>query len=206
MTDALAQAIASLKGQLQDHIEAEGVTMRDLADEVHDSHAILLELSRELPGLRAQANGLDVRVRKLEMNGHSPSPLARHPHPSAVDLELARYGADETPAGGIRIEQAMWATIVASKRDADAAREETEQAISDLRTQLEAGQEDQKREKARREGAELERQRVAAEAEAKEKASDARIKKWIGFAVTALPVGFAIGKAVEWLFVHVLHG
>ena len=205
MTDALAQAIASLKGQLQDHIEAEGVTMRDLADEVHDSHAILLELSRELPGLRAQANGLDVRVRKLEMNGHSPSPLARHPHPSAVDLELARYGADETPAGGIRIEQAMWATIVASKRDADAAREETEQAISELRVRLDAGMEDQEREKARREGAEQERQRVANEAELKEKASNAKTKKWIGIAGGMAPVAVGIWEAAKWLLVHVFH-
>ena len=198
--DALAQSIASLKGQLQDHIEAEGATMRDLADEVHDSHGMLLELTREIPGIRAQATVLEGRVRKLEMNGgsvrHDPAPLARHPHPSGLELE--RYGADLTPAGGIRIEQAMWSTIVA-------AREDTERAISDLRLRLDAGMEDQEREKARREGAEQERQRVANEAEAKEKASNAKTKKWIGIAGGMAPVAVGIWEAAKWLLVHVFH-
>lgn len=207
--EMLAQAIASLKGQFEDHVETENqraeasaTTLRNLADESHESHAILVELKRDIPAQRALLKVLETRVRKLELNGHGPgsadpAPLARHPYPSGLELE--RYGADLTPAGGIRIEQAMWSTIVA-------AREQTEKAISDLRMQIEAGDEDRAREKARREGAENERKRVEREAATALKRSDDNVKRWTNRFKLMMLVGgptlSGLGAVIHWLLTH----
>lgn len=81
--DYLAQAIAQLKGQLEEHkehlasyqadlashVEQEGHVLRTMADEVHELAQLVPELSQSLAALQAWQRVFDQRQHRLEMNG-----------------------------------------------------------------------------------------------------------------------------------------
>jgi hypothetical protein len=210
-TDFLGQAIASLKGQLEDHIEAEGLVLREMANQLTEMYQGWPELTRALPAINARLNEHERRLKKVEMNGHAPlapdpgsagarrdpTALARHPFRDS-DLDLERYNAELTPAGGIRVEQAMWSSFVAARQD-------TERAIGEMRIKLEAYEADARREKTLREGAERERGRVKREAEQELRRSDAKLKRMILVLKIAGPVLAALGATAHWLWPAVAH-
>jgi hypothetical protein len=113
-------------------------------------------------------------------------PRARAPHSSEMDLES--YNAEMTPAGGIKLEHAMWSSIMRSKAD-------TERAMNELRALVEAQEEDRTREKQKREWAEEERIKT-------EKESDARIKKLTKYIALVGPVAVGAWEVARWLTVH----
>ena len=118
-------------------------------------------------------------------------PRARAPYPSRLSI-LEDDDAEETsPGGHLRVDRHKIANM--------------ERTLDTLREQVNARDQALDIEKERADAVEKERLRVAAEAKLRSTTDDAKIKKWIGFAVSAGPVGVGVWEAAKWLLVHVFH-
>lgn len=153
--------------------------------------------------LKVEVGELGDRVVDLERLKH-----ARPPYPSRPQLPLLEDDEEleqTSPGGNYRIPKEK----LASERHRVAAMERT---LDGLREELDGAERARVIEKERADAVEKERLRVAAEAKqkateaaAKSNADDAKIKKWIGYTISAGPVGVGLWEAAKWLLVHVFH-
>ena len=158
----------------------------ELGANVADINATVTVHGREIRQLREAVEDHADRLVDLERLPH-----ARAPYPSRPSI-LEDDDAEETsPGGHIRVDRHKIANM--------------ERTLDTLREQVTARDQALDIEKERADAVEKERLRVAAEAKLRSTTDDAKIKKWIGFAVSAGPVGVGVWEAAKWLLVHVFH-
>ncbi len=150
----------------------------ELGQNVADINATVTVHGREIRQLRDAVDEHHERLVDLER-----LPRARPPHPSMVD----KYDPDQTPGGGIRIEPHMWSGI--------------QKVLSDLREQVEAGDQARTIEVARAEAAEKREIEIEADRERDAHEWDRRLKR-LGMIGTAVAAGLS---ALAYMATHFLH-